>query len=72
MNVCRWSCEALTTWLSKDTAHLRYRARRGTSLCGSRGYEGEEDDGAASIETIAPYGTRFVVCDLRARPCGAR
>ena len=66
MNVCRWGCEALATWLSKDTAHLRHRARRGASLCGSRGYEGEEDEGAASIETIASYGTRFAVCDLRA------
>ena len=41
-------------------------ALRGASLCGSRGYEGEEDDGAVSIETISSYGTRFVVCDLRA------
>ena len=52
--------------VSKDTAHLRHRARRGASLWGSRGYEGEEDEGAASIETIASYGTRSVVCDLRA------
>ncbi len=33
---------------------------------GSRGYEGEEDEGAVSIEAIASYGTRFVVCDIRA------
>ena len=45
---------------------MRHRARRGTSLWGSQGYEGEEDEGAASIEAIASYGTRFAICDLRA------